>query len=196
GNARFATSTNQAPRRADPGGEAVERELRLVLRLVADVGFVGLPNAGKSTLLSALTSASPKVAAYPFTTLSPNLGVMSARDLRYTVADMPGIIEGAHEGRGLGLRFLRHIERTRLLVFVIDLAAGRPEEDYRLLCDEIRQYDETILSRPRIVALNKLDLLAAPPAKPDFDTPAVLISALDRTGVGTLKDLLDRLLPR
>ncbi|MFO7675791.1 MAG: GTPase ObgE [bacterium] len=194
GNARFATSTNQAPRNAEPGGEAVELEIRLVLRLVADIGFVGLPNAGKSTLLSALTSANPKVAAYPFTTLTPNLGVMATRDLRFTVADMPGIIEGAHEGRGLGLRFLRHIERTRMLVFVLDLAAGRPVEDYRLLCDEIRRYDEAILARPRVVALNKLDLVAAEDGL-EFDAPAVRISALHRTGVAELRSEITRLLP-
>lgn len=196
GNARFATSTHQAPRKAEPGGEVVERELRLVLRLVADIGFVGLPNAGKSTLLSALTSANPKVAAYPFTTLTPNLGVMVTGYLRFTVADMPGIIEGAHEGRGLGLRFLRHIERTRMLVFVIDLAAGRPAEDYRLLCEEIRDYDRQILDRPRVVALNKLDLAGDRAEELEFDAPVARISALHRTGIVDLQALIDRSFPR
>lgn len=195
GNARFVSSTNQSPRNAEPGGEAVEMELRLVLRLVADIGFVGLPNAGKSTLLSALTSANPKVAAYPFTTLAPNLGVMTTRDLRFTVADMPGIIEGAHEGKGLGLRFLRHIERTRLLVFVVDLAAGAPAENYQLLCDEIREYDATILGRPRVLALNKIDLVGEVP-RLELDLPVVPISAFRRTAIGQLKAEIERLLPR
>ena len=195
GNARFATPTNQAPRRFEPGAPGEELELRLVLRLVADIGFVGLPNAGKSTLLSALTRANPKVASYPFTTLTPNLGVMTTRYLKFTLADMPGIIEGAHAGKGLGLTFLRHIERTRMLVFVVDAAAGRPAEDYERLCDEVREYDETILARPRVVALNKTDLPGAE-TRLDADVPVVPISALNRDGVDRLKDEIDRLMPK
>jgi GTP-binding protein len=190
GNERFATSTRQAPRESTPGEPGVKRRLRLVLRLVADIGFVGLPNAGKSTLLTALTSASPKVAAYPFTTLTPNLGVMQTRDLRYTLADMPGIIQGAHKGKGLGLRFLRHIERTRMLVFVVDGSEPDPAAAYSQLCDEIRQYDAAILNRPRIVALNKLDLLDSDPKPLSLDAPAVWISAQERTNIEELNNMI------
>jgi len=190
GNARFATSTRQAPRESTPGEPGVKRRLRLVLRLVADIGFVGLPNAGKSTLLTALTSANPKVAAYPFTTLTPNLGVMQTRHLRYTIADMPGIIQGAHRGKGLGLRFLRHIERTRMLVFVIDGSEPHPRAAYEQLCDEIRQYDPAILQRPRIVAVNKLDLLDSEPKPPDFDAPGIWISAQERTNIEELNNMI------
>lgn len=194
GNARFATPTEQAPRRAEPGQPGEECELRLVLRLLADIGIVGLPNAGKSTLLAALTRAHPKVASYPFTTLTPNLGVMQTRDFRFTVADMPGIIEGAHLGKGLGLRFLRHIERTRMLVFVVDLAAGRPAEDYRQLCREIELHKQELLERPRVVALNKSDLAGETRAS-GFDAPAVVISALRGDGVENLRALIDEAMP-
>lgn len=193
GNARFATSVNQAPRNAEPGTEGEELELRLVLRLVADIGFVGLPNAGKSTLLRALTRANPRVAGYPFTTLTPNLGVMTTRDLRYTIADLPGIIEGAHAGRGLGLRFLRHIERTRMLVYVLDLAAGQPEEDLRRLRAEVGQYNPAILERPSVVALNKVDL--APDAGFDPAGPACRVSALTGAGIEDLRREIERNFP-
>ncbi len=196
GNARFATSTKQSPRDSTPGEAGKERQLKLVLRLVADIGFVGLPNAGKSTLLAALTRANPKVASYPFTTLTPNLGVMRTKDCRFTIADMPGIIEGAHQGKGLGLRFLRHIERTRMLVFVIDAAEGHPDQDYGRLCDEIRQYKQEILDRPRIVALNKLDLLSAEPPELALDAPGIWISALNRTGVEKLQAMIDKAFPK
>ncbi len=195
GNARFATATNQAPRRADPGGEAVELNLKLVLRLVADIGFVGLPNAGKSTLLSALTRANPRVASYPFTTLTPNLGVMTTKDFRYTVADMPGIIEGAHEGKGLGLLFLRHIERTRMLVFVLDAADGHPAEDYRKLCAELDEYNPDLNARPRVVVLNKRDLLEEEPTGEGIDAVVVVVSALARTGVDRLHAEIERMFP-
>ena len=196
GNARFTTSTDQAPRRFGPGTSGDGRGLKLVLRLVADIGFVGLPNAGKSTLLAALTRANPKVAGYPFTTLTPNLGVMQTRHLRYTIADMPGIIEGASQGKGLGLRFLRHIERTRMLVFVLDAAQGDAEADYRQLCEEIRQYDEAILDRPRVVVLNKLDLLPQAGDVPAFDVPALWLSALERQGVDELQGLIAERFPQ
>jgi GTP-binding protein len=196
GNARFATSTDQAPRRFEPGTAAEERKARLVFRLVADIGIVGLPNAGKSTLLSRLTSANPKVAGYPFTTLTPNLGVMQTRDVRFTVADMPGIIKGAHEGKGLGLAFLRHIERTRMLVFVVDAAAGRPKDDYAELIGEIGSYNEEILKRPRVVVLNKVDLLTGRKPAIRLDAERVWVSALAGEGVAELKVLIDRVFPK
>jgi GTP-binding protein len=194
GNTRFATSVNQAPRRADGGEPGEERKLRLVLRLLADVGIVGLPNAGKSTLLSALTRARPKVADYPFTTLTPNLGVLQAKDYRFTVADMPGIIEGAHRGKGLGLWFLRHIERTRMLVVVVDAAAGHAADDYSQVCSEIGQYEPAILERPRIVALNKSDLLRKRRPATKLGCPSVWVSALTGDGADQLSALIDRTL--
>lgn len=207
GNARFATATEQAPRRSEPGEPGEEKELELVLRLVADVGFVGFPNAGKSTLLAALTNAHPKIADYPFTTLTPNLGVMSSRYHRFTIADMPGIIEGAHQGRGLGLWFLRHIERTRLLVFVIDLAAGRAAEEYRELCAELGAYKEELLTRPRLVVLNKADLVAdsrlaagrvekeIAAGKSGPAAPVLVVSALQGTGVEKLRAAIEQMVP-
>jgi len=195
GNARFATSTDQAPRRFEPGAPAEERKIRLVLRLVADIGIVGLPNAGKSTLLSRLTRANPKVASYPFTTLTPNLGVMQTRDTRFTVADMPGIIRGAHEGKGLGLAFLRHIERTRMLVFVIDAAAGHPKRDYSELIEEVGSYKEEILKRPRVVALNKADLMTGRKPAIRLDAERVWVSGLTGEGVDRLRELILRLFP-
>jgi GTP-binding protein len=196
GNARFATSTNQAPRRFDPGTPAEDRKVKLVLRLVADVGIVGLPNAGKSTLLSRLTRANPKVASYPFTTLTPNLGVMQTKDVRFTVADMPGIIKGAHDGKGLGLAFLRHIERTRMLVFVIDAATGHPKRDHTELMDEIGSYNEEILKRPRVVVLNKVDLLTGRKPAIRLDAERVWVSGLTGQGIDELRELIDRLFPR
>ncbi len=195
GNARFATSTNQAPRRFEPGTPGEERRAKLVLRLVADIGIVGLPNAGKSTLLSRLTRAHPKVASYPFTTLTPNLGVMLTRDMRFTVADMPGIIKGAHEGKGLGLWFLRHIERTRMLVFVIDAAQGRPKADYAELVEEIGSYNAEILERPRVVVLNKVDLLTGRKPGVRLDAERVWVSSLTGEGIEDLRGLIDRAFP-
>jgi GTP-binding protein len=194
GNTRFVSSTNQAPRRADGGEPVDELKVKLVLRLLADVGIVGLPNVGKSTLLSKLTRARPKVADYPFTTLSPNLGMMETRHVRFTVADMPGIIEGASEGKGLGLWFLRHIERTRVLVFVLDAANGDPAADYAALVQEIRSYNPEILERPRVVALNKQDI-AGERAAAEFDVPAVPVSALTGDGVDELRALVARSVP-
>ena len=196
GNARFASSTDQAPRRFQPGSAAEERKVRLVLRLVADIGIVGLPNAGKSTLLSRLTRANPKVASYPFTTLTPNLGVMQTKDIRFTVADMPGIIKGAHEGKGLGLAFLRHIERTRMLVFVIDAAEGHPKRDYTELIGEIGNYNDGILRRPRVVALNKVDLVTGRKPTIRLDAERVWVSGLTGQGIDELRELIDRLFPR
>ncbi|MEW6143452.1 MAG: GTPase ObgE [Thermodesulfobacteriota bacterium] len=162
GNARFATSTNQAPRIAEPGGECEERTLLLELKLLADVGIIGFPNAGKSTLISRISAARPKVADYPFTTLVPNLGVVSYGDGKtFVVADIPGIIEGAHEGAGLGIQFLRHIERTKLLIHLLDLspATGRdPIDDYETLNRELEAYSPELSKKPQIVAPNKIDI--------------------------------------
>lgn len=162
GNIHFATPTNRAPRHSEPGGPAVERQLRLELKLFADVGLVGFPNAGKSTLIAALSRAKPKIADYPFTTLVPNLGVVATPSGNsFVMADIPGIVEGASEGHGLGLRFLRHIERTKLLLFVIAPACGGPEaldQQLDLLRQECERYTETLLQKPGWVVCNKADL--------------------------------------
>jgi GTP-binding protein len=161
GNARFVSSTNRAPRRTEPGEAGEERVLRLQLKLLADVGLVGFPNAGKSTLISRVSAARPKIADYPFTTLIPNLGVVSlSGDRSFVVADVPGLIKGAHQGHGLGDRFLRHIERTSVLVHLVDVsgASGRdPVEDYDTINDELRQFDAAVAGKPQIVVANKID---------------------------------------
>ncbi len=159
GNARFATSTHRAPRQAEPGRPGEERRVELELRLIADAGLVGFPNAGKSTLLSRVSAARPKIADYPFTTTEPYLGVVGLADGRsFVLADIPGLIEGAHQGAGLGHTFLRHISRTRVLVHLIDLAAGRdPVSDFQAVNGELRLYDESLKDRPMLVALNKID---------------------------------------
>lgn len=158
GNASFVTSTNRAPKIREEGEKVEEKTLVLELKLIADVGFVGYPNAGKSTLLSKISSAKPKIASYPFTTLTPNLGVRYLNDRKITFADIPGIIEGAHKGKGLGLEFLRHIERTSLLLYILDITQD-PLKDYNTLKDEIRQYNPLLLKKPSLVAINKIDLL-------------------------------------
>jgi GTP-binding protein len=194
GNARFATPSNQAPRKAEPGGPGRTLRLTLELKLLADVGLVGLPNAGKSTLLGKVSSARPKVAAYPFTTLSPWLGVVRlGDDASFVLADLPGLIEGAHDGRGLGHQFLRHIERTRVLVLVIDLAAGDIGEQYRVLMRELEGYSPVLLSKPRVVALNKIDMAAADPGELPFEEETFRISGLIGTGVPALLGRLQEL---
>src|SRR5687767_4843666 len=166
GNAQFVSSTNRAPRRTEPGEEGEEKHLRLELKLLADVGLVGFPNAGKSTLISRISAARPKIANYPFTTLAPNLGVVSlSGDRSFVVADVPGLIKGAHEGHGLGHQFLRHIERTKILVHLVDVsgASGRdPVEDFETICDELRQFDESVAAKPQIVVATKIDALDDP----------------------------------
>ena len=201
GNARFATSTHQAPREFEPGTPAEERWLRLELKLIADVGVVGLPNAGKSTLLSRVSKARPKIADYPFTTLIPNLGIVSLSGYRrFVMADVPGLVEGAHDGVGLGDQFLRHIERTRVIVHLIDLfpLAGNPTpvEAYHTIRKELESYSSKLASKPELIVANKLDL-AGQTQPPEL---AELSAALDCkvmgisgvSGVG-LDDLTNRI---
>ena len=170
GNIHFATSTNQTPRHADDGTPGEERTLRLELKLLADAGLLGYPNVGKSTFISRVSRARPKIADYPFTTLIPNLGVVGLSDLRsFVLADIPGLIEGAAEGAGLGLRFLRHVERAGVLLHLVELndEPGRdPLHDYDVICDELRRYDPALAARPQVVALTKLDLPAVREALP------------------------------
>src|SRR5215212_10158460 len=209
GNTHFATSTHQAPRHAQKGEPGEDRWVRMELRLIADIGLVGLPNAGKSTLLAALTAATPKIADYPFTTLEPNLGVMdlaaddpSGDGRRPTIADVPGLIEGASMGAGLGHAFLRHVERTRILVHLVDGAGRDPEWDHDVIREELRAHDPALLEKPIIVAFNKLDQAAAVAAWPDFRAArqaegqvALAISAVDGTGLDALRERMAALLP-
>ena len=166
GNAHFATSTNRAPRKVQPGEGGEEFELHLTLKLLADVGLVGYPNAGKSTLISVISAAKPKIAAYPFTTLTPNLGVVAlSGDRDFVVADVPGLIEGAHEGHGLGHQFLRHIERTKVIIHLVDVsgASGRdPVEDFDTIRRELELYNPDLLKKPHLVAANKIDAVDDP----------------------------------
>jgi len=193
GNARFVSSTRRAPRIAEDGGKGERREIDLELKLLADVGLAGMPNAGKSTLLAALTSARPKIADYPFTTLVPNLGVARLDDRELVIADIPGLIEGASQGIGLGEEFLRHVERTRLLVHVVDASRPDPLADIATIDRELAQYGHGLVERPRIVALNKMDLPDARTAAPALEaalarqgTETIAISAAAREGTDTL----------
>lgn len=192
GNAFFATSTKQAPREYQPGEDGEERELELELKLIADVGLVGQPNAGKSTLLSVITAARPKIADYPFTTLSPNLGVVPLSDGRsFVVADLPGIIEGAHEGKGLGLQFLRHLERTRLLAFLIPIDAMDWQAEYDQLRREISEYSRELAGKPHCVVFSKMDLLGeteAPPIEAPDAFGIFTVSSVARDGLRPLVD--------
>jgi GTPase len=205
GNTHFKTATHQAPRHAQKGEPGEERWLRLELRLIADIGLVGLPNAGKSTLLAAVTAAQPKIADYPFTTLEPNLGVMDFGDddeRRPTIADVPGLIEGASGGAGLGHAFLRHVERTRVLVHVVDGSSRDPEWDYDVIREELRAHDPALLEKPMLVAFNKIDLPAAEVTWPAFararhadGLDAVTISAATGEGLDTFRARVAALLP-
>lgn len=199
GNARFATPTDRAPRRAEEGRSGRERTVDLELKLIADVGIVGLPNAGKSTLLSKLSSARPRIGDYPFTTLSPVLGLVRyGEGESFVAADLPGLIEGAHQGKGLGDRFLRHIERTRVLVILIDAAEGDPGSAYALLVNELSGYGQGLDEKPRLVALNKIDLRGpSSDPSPSFEGEDVLeISALTGMGLDTLTHAIWALLKK
>jgi GTP-binding protein len=205
GNSAFATPTNQAPQIAEHGEPGEESWLRLELKLIADVGIVGMPNAGKSTLLSVVSAARPKIAAYPFTTLQPNLGVVTVEGYRtFVMADVPGLIEGASEGAGLGHQFLRHVERTRLLVHLLDGAATDPLADYSTINGELQQFSERLAAKPQVVALNKMDLPDAQAwwplvqaAMQEHGVEAHAISAVTGQGVQPLirrlRELLDSL---
>lgn len=189
GNAVFATSTNQAPRWAEKGEPYEQRTLRLEIKLIADVGIVGVPNAGKSTLLSAVSAARPKIADYPFTTLVPNLGVAMVDDHAVVLADIPGLIEGAHDGAGLGTRFLRHIERTRLLIHLLDGASSDPLHDYDIVNGELALFSSRLAAKPQIIVLNKMDLpsaqeiwLKVQAQAAQKGLPALAISAATRKG--------------
>lgn len=190
GNAFFVSATHQAPREWQPGEEGQTRTLELELKLIADVGLVGQPNAGKSTLLSVISAARPKIADYPFTTLAPNLGVVQLTDHRtFVVADIPGIIEGAHEGKGLGLQFLRHIERTRVLALLIPIDAMDWQAEYDQLRAEVAAYSEELAAKPHCVVFTKLDLLGeqyAPPIHAPGAFAVLSISAANREGLDTL----------
>ena len=200
GNTHFKSPTNQAPRYAQPGEQGEEREITLELKLLADVGLVGFPNAGKSTLISALSAAKPKVADYPFTTLEPNLGMVYLGEVRsFVMADIPGLIEGASEGRGLGIRFLKHVERNAVLLFVIPADDEDPGAQYRTLLAELEAFSPELLEKPRFVALSKMDLV--PPdmqgewvaeARATFpeDLDVVPVSAVAHQGLDRLKERL------
>lgn len=196
GNYQFRSATNQAPRFAQPGEPMQEMTIVLELKLLADVGLVGFPNAGKSTLLSSLSSARPKIANYPFTTLEPSLGIVSYRDNQsFVMADIPGIIEGASEGRGLGLRFLRHIERNSLLLFMVPGDTDNIRKEYEILLEELRKFNHGLLQKHRILAITKCDLLDEEliemlKAELPEDLPVVFISAVTGYGLTELKDKL------
>jgi GTPase len=187
GNASLATSRDRVPKGAEGGERGEERRLAVELRIVADVGLVGLPNAGKSTLLASLTAAHPKIAEYPFTTLAPNLGV-AGEDERFVVADVPGLVEGAHAGRGLGHRFLRHVSRCRAIVLVVDLAAPDPAADLAIVREELRAYDPSLASRPSLVAGTKLDLAPGVDPETTLGTGTFAISAVTGEGLDALRE--------
>ena len=203
GNVHFATAVTQAPRIAQKGEPGERRLLRLELRLLADVGLVGLPNAGKSTLLARITAAKPKIADYPFTTLVPKLGVVAMADTSFVVADIPGLIEGAHRGAGLGLEFLRHVRRTRLLVHILDGSSADPLKDMQVVNAELDQYDPELREKPQVVAFNKIDLPESRAAWPvvgetlrRMGLEVVAISAATGEGVMELLELVARTLRR
>ena len=199
GNWHFRTATNQTPRYAQPGLPGEERELLLELKVLADVGFVGFPNAGKSTLLSVITSAKPKIGDYPFTTLKPNLGIVQNRDYQsFVVADIPGIIEGAAEGKGLGHYFLRHIERNSVLLFLIPADSKDIIAEYHILLNELKEYNPELLDKDRLIAISKSDMLddelteaiRQEVATGLGDTPFLFISSVAGKGIQQLKDKL------
>lgn len=200
GNDHFKSSTKQAPQHAQPGEEFREAWIVLELKVLADVGLVGFPNAGKSTLLSVVSAARPEIADYPFTTLVPNLGVVAYRDYRsFVMADIPGIIEGASQGKGLGLRFLRHIERNSLLLFMIPADSEDIAAEYQTLLNELQQYNPALLDKQRLIAISKIDLMAVSEREKSTRSlptgvPKIFISAITQEGIEQLKDLIWRTL--
>lgn len=194
GNWHFRTATNQAPRYAQPGESAIERNVILQLKVLADVGLVGFPNAGKSTLLSVVSAAKPEIADYPFTTLTPQLGIVSYRDGQsFCMADIPGIIEGASDGKGLGLRFLRHIERNAVLLFMVPATTEDIEAEYNILLSELEKYNPQLLTKARILAISKCDIGKQPDTQRLSDKlsiPVVAISSVSGLGISELKDML------
>ncbi len=194
GNWHFRTATNQAPRYAQPGEPAIERNVILQLKVLADVGLVGFPNAGKSTLLSVVSAAKPEIADYPFTTLTPQLGIVSYRDGQsFCMADIPGIIEGASEGKGLGLRFLRHIERNAVLLFMVPATTEDIEAEYNILLNELEKYNPQLLTKARILAISKCDIGEKPDTQAlseNLGIPVVAISSVSGLGISELKDML------
>jgi GTP-binding protein len=199
GNTHFKSATNQTPRYAQPGEPGIEEAFILELKILADVGLVGFPNAGKSTLLSVVSAARPKIADYPFTTLVPNLGIVSYRnDKSFVMADIPGIIEGAHEGKGLGIRFLRHIERNSILLFIIPADSKNIREEYGILVNELKMYNPELLDKKRLLAISKSDLLDEE-LKNEIrkelpDISRVFISSVTGEGINTLKDMIWKVL--
>ena len=196
GNSHFKSPTNQSPRYAQPGGDVVEGWFVLELKVLADIGLVGFPNAGKSTLLSVVSAAKPKIANYPFTTLVPNLGIVSYRgDKSFIMADIPGIIEGASEGKGLGLRFLRHIERNSTLLFMVPADSDDIAKEYEILLGELQKYNPELLDKDRILAISKSDMLdeeliAEIKEELPTDLPSLFISSVAQQGITELKDLI------
>jgi len=199
GNTHFKSATNQTPRYAQPGEPGIEEAFILELKILADVGLVGFPNAGKSTLLSVVSAAKPKIADYPFTTLVPNLGIVSYRyDKSFVMADIPGIIEGAHEGKGLGIRFLRHIERNSMLLFVIPADSRNIYEEYEILLNELRMYNPELLDKKRLLGISKSDMLddelKQEIRKELPDVSRVFFSSFTGDGINTLKDMIWKIL--
>lgn len=198
GNSNFATSTNQAPRKAEPGKPGEEMYVKLELKLIADIGLVGFPNAGKSTLISSISAARPKIADYPFTTLEPNLGIVKYKDFNtFVVADIPGIIEGAHAGKGLGHKFLKHIERTKILLILIDIASENYLKEYKILLNELNEFSDVLSDKQKIVAISKCDLLGDEEIKelsnlkfPGADKKVFFISSVSGKGIPKLLDYL------
>ena len=192
GNQHFATPTNRAPRYAEPGEPGEERTLELELKLLADVGLVGFPNAGKSTLISVLSAAKPKIADYPFTTLEPNLGIVRYQDYKsFVMADIPGIIEGASEGKGLGLKFLKHIERTKVLAILLPATSLDLKGEYNILMNELKTFSSTLAEKPKVVVISKMDIAPEGFVLPKFRGVKVIpISSVAQQGLDTLKTLL------
>ncbi len=198
GNSNFATATHQTPRYAQPGRPGREMDIILELKLIADIGLVGFPNAGKSTFISVVSAARPKIADYPFTTLEPNLGIVKYKDYKsFVIADIPGIIKGAHQGKGLGYKFLKHIERTKILLLLIDSTVEEPENEYEVLIEELSKFSELLKDKPKVIAFTKSDLLSEEDKKKlselkikNYDNKIFVISAVAQDGISNLIDYL------